>query len=210
MSEPCGHCGFRGPIEHKGDVVLRVDHEYEKGIGRLEFTATASVFLCPACHEPSIWHQVWLDAAGEFVRDRRIYPTIHDNGALPEKVRARLDAALRVKKFEPSAYAVLIRRMLETVCNEEGATGKDLFSKLDDLVAKGRMPQQLADVAHQLREVGNLGAHDDEVEVDAKDVPLIEDLAEAILEYLYRAPAKLAAVKQGIENRKQGKTDDWW
>jgi hypothetical protein len=45
MSEPCGHCGFRGPIEHKGDVVLRVDHEYEKGIGRLEFTATECVLV---------------------------------------------------------------------------------------------------------------------------------------------------------------------
>jgi hypothetical protein len=154
MSEPCGHCGFRGPIEHKGDVVLRVDHDYAEGYGPLEYTTTANVYLCPACHEPSLWHRVWFDPEGEFVVDRRVYPTMHDNSALPEKVRIRLDAALRVKKFEPSAYAVLIRRMLETVCNEAGATGKDPFNKLNDLVKKERMPHQLADVAHQLREVG--------------------------------------------------------
>jgi hypothetical protein len=50
----------------------------------------------------------------------------------------------------------------------------------------------------------NLGAHDENVDVAPADVPVIDDLADAILEYLYRAPAKLAAVRQGIEEGKRG------
>ena len=84
--------------------------------------------------------------------------------------------------------------MLETVCNEEAASGKDLFEKLDDLARKGRIPATLADVAHELRRLGDLGAHDEDVAMAPGDVLIIEDLADAILEYLYRAPAKLAAV----------------
>jgi hypothetical protein len=46
---------------------------------------------------------------------------------------------------------------------------------------------------------GNLGAHD----AEAADVPVIADLAEALLEYLYRAPAQLAAVQAGLAQRKK-------
>jgi hypothetical protein len=90
---------------------------------------------------------------------------------------------------------------LTTVCNEEGADGKALFGKLDDLARKNRTPEMLAEAAHQLRRLGNLGGHDEDVAVVAEDVPMIEDLADAILEYLYRAPAKLAALRQGFETR---------
>ena len=63
--------------------------------------------------------------------------------------------------------------MLETVCNQEGANGNDLFAKLDDLAARGRIPDMLAEVAHELRQLGNLGAHDEEVSVAPDDVPVI-------------------------------------
>lgn len=52
------------------------------------------------------------------------------------------------------------------------------------------------------RKLGNLGAHDDEVEIQAADVPAIEALADAILEYLYRAPATLDAVKGSLDERR--------
>jgi Domain of unknown function (DUF4145) len=128
---------------------------------------------------------------------------VRDNQAIPEKVRVRFDAARKVKVAEPGLYAVGIRRMLETVCNEEGAAGKELFEKLDDLAHKDRIPGTLAEAAHQLRKLGNLGAHDAEVDVEAADVPVIADLAEALLEYLYRAPAQLAAVQAGLAKRKK-------
>ena len=77
-----------------------------------------------------------------------------------------------------------------------------MIAKLDDLVNKGKLPKPLADAAHELRKLRNLGAHDTEVEVAPDDVALIEALADAILEYLYRAPAAVAAVRAGLAERR--------
>jgi uncharacterized protein DUF4145 len=208
MSDGCGHCGFKGPLQHNDKpVALKRETAEVVGTGeQVEFGKFASIAVCPVCDEPTVWTYFWDSFSGEPDEGRRIYPTERDSRALPEKVRRRLDAALRVKKIEPGLYAVGIRRMLETVANQEEAEGGNLFEKLDDLAAKERIPGTLAEIAHELRKLGNLGAHDEEVEVESADVPVIEDLAEAILEYLYRAPAKLASVQAGIEERRRRET----
>jgi Domain of unknown function (DUF4145) len=197
----CGHCGFAGPIKHKGDVIVHQEVEGDFHRGGIVWSTIVSVYVCPKCEEPTVWQYIWTRDLFEQHGDRRLYATLRDNSPVPSRVRARLDEALRIKTISPSYYAVSIRRMLETVCNEEGASGRDLFQKLDDLVSKQRIPAQLADVAHQLRELGNLGAHDADVEISPEDVPVIEDLADAILEYLYRAPTKLASVQQALSQR---------
>jgi hypothetical protein len=198
---PCGHCGFRGPIEYKDTVLLKREQEEITGYGTAEGAHSVGVWVCPVCDEPTIWSWVFFDDLSVDTAERRLFPTVRDNNAVPARVRTRLDAALKVKKLDPDFYAVGIRRMLETVCNEERAKGRDLFAKLDDLADKGRIPDMLAEVAHELRRLGNLGAHDEDVSVAHEDVPVIEDLADAVLEYLYRAPAKLAAVREGLEQR---------
>ena len=53
----------------------------------------------------------------------------------------------------------------------------------------------LANMADQLRQIRNLGAHAGAGDVTAEDVPVIAEFADAILEYLYRAPAKVQAVQ---------------
>jgi hypothetical protein len=207
MADPCGHCGFKGPLDHKGEVAIKRGTDLTSGGEEYEWGKFASVAVCPVCEDLTLGTYWWIDVLGEPEDYRRIYPTERDNSALPEKVRARLDTALKIKRIDPASYAVAIRRMLETVANIEGATGKDLFHKLDDLAAQERIPERLAEIGHELRTLGKFGAHDDEVEVEDADVPFIEDLAEAILEYLYRAPAKLAAVRAGIEARKSVSDD---
>jgi len=199
----CGHCGFRGPIVEKGEVLLTeyADGDWDRGAPLIR--EAAIVYYCVVCDGTTVWKQSASDDFGGIFTERRLFPTTRDNQAIPEKVRIRFDAARKVKVAEPGLYAVGVRRMLETVCNEEGATGKDLFAKLDDLAHMGRIPTTLAEAAHQLRKLGNLGAHDSEVDVEPADVPVIADLAEALLEYLYRAPAQLAAVQAGLAEREK-------
>jgi Domain of unknown function (DUF4145) len=131
----------------------------------------------------------------------RLYPGVFDDSVLPPLVRNHREAARRVKGLDPSFYALGIRRMLEAVCVEEKAQGSKLFDQLQDLATRGRLPQTLVDIATQLRKLGNLGAHVTDVEVQESDVPLISALAEAMLEYLYRAPAKVAAVQAELARR---------
>ena len=84
---------------------------------------------------------------------------------------------------------------MEAACNHEQAQGRTLAQKLNYLAENGRIPNTLAEMARQLKELRNLGAHDAEDEVTEQDVPIILDFLETILEYLYVAPAKIEAVR---------------
>jgi Domain of unknown function (DUF4145) len=198
---PCEHCGFRGPLEHKGNVISWVEQEDPEGHGP-SWEYTVGVYWCRGCREATVHTWGWSPEMSIEAGERVLYPTRRDNSSLPETVGIRLDAAMKVKRIDPGLYAVGIGRMLEAVCKEQGATGKDLFAKLDDLVVQGKMPEPLTAAAHELRKLRNLGAHDEAIEVAADDVTLIEALGEAILEYLYRAPAAVAAVRAGLAQRR--------
>jgi len=116
--------------------------------------------------------------------------------SLPQEVERTREAVFKAKDIEPSVCAVCVGRTLEAVCKHEKAQGKVLADKLKYLANSGRIPQPLALMAYQLKELRNLGAHaDDNDEVTEADVPVMLEFLDAILEYLYVAPAKIAAVQ---------------
>lgn len=57
------------------------------------------------------------------------------------------------------AAAMMVRRLLEEICNEAGATGKDLHHRLADLKGKITLPQALFDAMGELKALGNDAAH---------------------------------------------------
>jgi len=95
----------------------------------------------------------------------------------------------------------MIGRTLEVICHHEKAKGRVLADKIKDLADSGRIPQILASMAGQLRLIRNLAIHADEdsYEVKEKDVPIIHEFVDAILEYLYIAPAKIAQLQKRID-----------
>lgn len=199
----CGHCGFEGQLEHKELVELERGTDTHEG-DDWGWTKGLRIAICPVCNEPSLWTWFWHEAWGDPPEDvARIYPTPRDHSVLPERVKTRLDVALRLRRIDPDVYAVQIRKTLEAVANDQGAEGGNLFEKLDDLAAKGVIPETLAEIAHQLRELGNVGAHDDDVGLEPADVPVIEGLLDALLEHLYLAPAKLETVKNLMKQRRE-------
>jgi hypothetical protein len=200
----CGHCGFDGPIEFKGDVQVESNTQRVDGYGEVEWFRKWFLYRCPVCKEPTLkgwWESEFTDF--EFDEPIQIYPTPRDNSALPESVRKRYDAALKVRKTDAGFYAVGIGRMLEAVCRDRGKTKGDLNDRLDELVVDGVLPAPIGVLAHQIRSLRNFGAHDNDWDVEERDVPAIEDFAEVILEYLYRAPAQLDALRTSIEERQK-------
>jgi hypothetical protein len=105
VATSCGHCGFRGPLEHKENVVLWVEEEEIEGYGCIRWNHTVGIWWCPACQEPTLRVVVWSSEIDEAGVDEVVYPTRRDNASLPEIVRKRLDAAMKVKKIEPGFYA---------------------------------------------------------------------------------------------------------
>jgi Domain of unknown function (DUF4145) len=209
----CGNCGkqavFTVRAEWKKDEVAIIDSPYNEG----QDIITWRVLECTGCKSPTLAetkslysfvdHELY--AGVELISSETIilYPGAKPAKTpltnLPETIEKKYQAALKVQDIEPSACAVLVGRTLEAVCNYEKATGKTLSDKVNNLVNSDRIPTTLAEMAHQLRQIRNFGAHDADDEVTEEDVPIILDFLEAILEYLYVAPAKIAAVQARLK-----------
>lgn len=205
----CGHCGFSGQLVHKGSVVAERGSVDAGPYGEVELDLVWGLSRCPECGGPTLEAYNWSDALNDPADDlpgNVLYPTARDDSAIPPRVRKYLASARKVKGVEPGFFALGIRRVLEAVCDEEGANGPTLVKQLQDLAQKGRIPAGFDHMATQLRELGNLGAHVADVEVESTDVPVIEDFAEAILEYLYRSPAKVEMVRKALDERRRAIT----
>ena len=88
---------------------------------------------------------------------------------------------------------------------DRSANGKSLSEKLNDLASKGEIPQKLVDVASSLRQLRNVGAHATLGELTDKEIPLLDDLCKAILEYVYSAPFLVKKAEESLLQLKKNK-----
>jgi hypothetical protein len=72
---------------------------------------------------------------------------------------------------------------------------------------KDEIPVQLAEMAHQLRLFGNIGAHFGEGDLTSAEAALLDDLCGTVLEYVYVAPGWLDKLKSRLEELKEVKED---
>jgi hypothetical protein len=72
---------------------------------------------------------------------------------------------------------------------------------LDKLAKADCLPKVFVEMADHLRALGNLGAHEDDVELEAADADVAAEFAEAILEYLYRVPARVEHARASLAAR---------
>lgn len=191
----CGHCGNNTTYEQRGEYQIKIPQYDAENKTWVEDQIQWVVDECMTCHKPTLT-EYYLDAIAVDVQGKVLYPSTQAKLTnLPPKIERAFTAAIKVKNIEPNACAVLVGRTLEAACNHEQAQGRTLAQKLNYLAQNGRIPNTLAEMARQLKELRNLGAHDAEDEVTEQDVPIILDFLEAILEYLYVAPAKIEAVR---------------
>jgi len=171
------------------------------------------ILLCPLCEKPifiehfaTTWDKTWeMNDAGENVPVWPTKLTMHypkldfDLEGLPEKVKHEYEEALKVRNINRNAYAVLIGRVLDSICIDKGCTGKDLFSMLEALGKATGLPRVLLDVAHGLRIIRNVGAHVVHTEITEIDVKRATEFCEMVLDYLYRLPSKTEALKKSLK-----------
>jgi hypothetical protein len=198
--ERCGHCGRENTLEHVSDVSIAerpTEIVHRSGAEDSPQATTVATILnirrCTACGRPTlstyIYVEDWSDPA-DFMDFEQIYPPLRSLEDLPSRIKDRYTKMLELP-HAPDAFAVRAGRLLEAVCSDQGVPAGNLGPRLNQLVAQDRVPQALADQAHLVRDYRNLGGHDDDVEVEAEDVPLIRGFVEYLLEFLYWGPAKL-------------------
>ena len=134
-----------------------------------------------------------------------IEPPFHmvsPDNPIPEHITKAYKNAWPLRHKLPSASVVQVRKLLERICKEQGAKGRDLFSMLSQLIASGRLPGHLADVTDLIRTVGNLGAHSADEDIDIWDAELMDDFLRFVIEYVYVVPAKVTRMQERARRQK--------
>jgi Domain of unknown function (DUF4145) len=212
----CASCGNTAPmrivaeyrrsqVAKAEDLTRRAKEEEDNSQELYDEGPLWELVECPGCEDVLLrkghWHE-WVP--DEYTSERELlYPPQSDQiEGLPDSIAKAYAAALRVKPIDSNAFAVLLGRVLDFICIDKNATGDSLSRRLQDIAEKGIIPRQLADMAHALRHLRNIGAHAELGELTLAEVPVLHALCRAILEYVYSAPALVDQVQKRINNLK--------
>ena len=84
---------------------------------------------------------------------------------------------------------LLFRRALQEICEDKGAKqDKKLNEQIDEII-----PPDLSEMAHEVRNWGNIGGHTDDIIKDVKpdDSKQMKELLDMMFQYLYIMPWKV-------------------
>ena len=96
------------------------------------------------------------------------------------------------------AAAIMVRRTLEVICQDQNATGKTLKNRLDSLRQHLVVPKELFDAADHLRLLGNDAAHIDAqtyAAVGREEVEIALDLAKELVKATYQYASLVSRLK---------------
>jgi HEPN domain-containing protein len=196
VSIRCPHCSVVGAFQ-----TFRLGLNYSKsatsGDQRFDVNLYAFQRVCP---NPDC-HGIVLTVTGDDGIIRSIPPELldFDGSNLPPNISATLKEAISCHSAGAfRASAMMVRRLLEEVCEESQAEGKDLHARLNSLKTKITLPLDLFDAMFELKALGNDAAH-----IDAKSYSRIGkdeaqdsiELAQEILKALYQHKNLLARLK---------------
>lgn len=200
----CHHCGNQAPMDIVASHFLSTapDDDYypypDEGY-------CYELLMCLACSEVTLRKYFYREHYEyEDVTFKTLYPSSSFRlSGLPHRIQHSYEVSLKVRAIDPNAYAVLLGRILEMVCEDREASGSSLQKRLEDLAVKGEIPDRLVEVAHNLRQLRNVGAHASLVELTRDEVPILDDLCKAILEYVYNIPYLINKAEQQLKRLKE-------
>jgi Domain of unknown function (DUF4145) len=206
----CGHCGNTTAftIAAAGSQPSLITAQEKE----TTTWTTWRVLLCSTCAQPTLERDVQetKGAIGSAPPARSetpevLYPVERSTRwqHIPPAVQEMYTEALKVEKVSPRSCAVMAGLALEAICTVEQAKGTSLAERLNNLAQSERIPHTLVGMAQHLRYFRNISAHAMEEKVTEADVPILLYFVEAILEYLYVAPATIQAVQARLHVNKK-------
>lgn len=198
----CGHCQNTAPMELVAKYSQVTDTVEDSPGNFFNVYTYYELLRCPACREITLEEYDWCDELGDdptTVHYKIRYPIEIQNKTplgMPEHINKAYLAAQKVRAVDANAYAVLLGRVLELICKDRSAKGKTLAKQLEDLSKRGEIPEKLSLVTLKLRNFRNIGAHASLGELTEEEIPLLEALSKALLEYIYTAPYLVKLAEQ--------------
>jgi len=201
----CFHCG--------NETLMRQTGEYKWGSNDVEhedynFNYIYEMFVCPVCHKITL-REIYgdefmlepnhLDEVRWYSTKTILFPTNRiDSNSIPSKVKEAFEAALKTKSIDKNVCLMALRRTLELILKEKGATKWSLKDKIEEIAKKGLLPDTLREVSSLTKLLGDSAAHDKDLEIDQYDVDSMAEFIQFIIEYLYIVPDKINTYKERL------------
>jgi uncharacterized protein DUF4145 len=181
----CPHCNHHGAFHAFGNCN---DIVWAEGIGNGRLVFQAGMRKCP---NPSCAGLVHVVIAGGRVTESYPLEVIDfDSTNLPPGILSSLEEAIKAHAANCyRATALMVRRVLEELCDDKKAAGGDLKQRLAALGAMTLTPKELLDAADELRLLGNDAAHINAKNYDATgetEATLAIELAKELLKAVYQ------------------------
>jgi len=186
-----------------------------------------AVARCPACGNEAVFEPVgehdYIVAPGIVCGQRRCpnpqcknhlfvvfknselikcYPPIRldfNSENIPKQIVKTFEEALDCHANECFvASAIMVRRTLEEICVDRGATGNNLKEKIKDLQSKIVLPKELLAAMDELRLLGNDAAHIKAKEyenISNKELSVAFEFTKEILKGIYQYSSLLAKMR---------------
>ena len=204
----CFHCGNETPMPKVG--------EYFWGSREIEFQDfdffyKYELFACPVCHKVNLretygdvtmmgYYDCNLAKYGE--QKSILFPLNSiDSDSLPNKIKEAYVGALKTKGIDKYVCLMALRRTLELMLNDKGATKWGLKKKIEEIAEKGLLPDTLKEASSLTKILGDTAAHDKDLEIDQYDVEAMAEFIGFIIEYLYIIPDKINNYKERLDTK---------
>jgi hypothetical protein len=204
----CPHCGNKTP--HRRVFSHSYVADWYSSDGTVSKNPPTSYYIgyaCSTCEDLSIYgsHDESEDGEGslEFPAD-----VVLDK-SIPEVVATNYRESKRVQRVSPNAFAVLIRRALEALCDDRKVARGTLHARLAKLAEKGEIPPVLVEITSVLRTLGNSGAHNTDQKVTVPMTWQMDKFFRTLVEYVYVAPARLEEFKKSVAKDKKEEDEEF-
>lgn len=148
----------------------------------------------------------------DYTEPKTLYPQSEiDMTGVPENIKTAFESALKVKNIDTAICAMALRRVLEAICKDKGAEGKDLEKMIANMIEHGILPAMFDDACWIIRQLGNSAAHADKKVFSLHQVDQTIEFVQNIINYLYTLPVKMQKLRSDIEaekKQKQGGNDN--
>ena len=194
------------------EVVSSIQHDYSDRSKDDYYYEIQSVLLCPICDQYNIISAYWdntygkLEYADEYdlyggdnVDESIIFP-IHSNlvssksDLVPDTIIKTFRKAIELKLYDEESCLIKLRKTLELICNDQNADGNNLLEKITNISEKGIIPVTLTSASTIIRKLGNIGAHESDININSNEIKCVIELVEYIIQYIYVLPKEIEKI----------------
>ena len=136
---------------------------------------------------------------GNWSEPKRLYPPMETGVSQAIPISLRLAYAEARSCFRAKAYtatAIMCRKILEGIAEENKITVRNLAAALKEMKEKGIIENRLYEWADTLRISGNEAAHGVNLQVSQQDAKDILEFTQALLEYVFTFQEKFEQFKK--------------